>query len=119
MACAQAGKGRQRRCLARQESRCCRLQPSTPSSPQHLPLHPLCKPQPGSSGAYIDSERFTRDPLQLSVGDRTAAGDARALPEAKPRVAPALAAVVAAGQAAALLGLPWDLGMNNIEVSWV
>lgn len=33
------------------------------------PLPPCACVQTGKGGAYLDSERLTRDPLQLSVGE--------------------------------------------------
>lgn len=75
--------------------------------------------QPGASGEYLESERFTRDPNRLSVGGWTpASGEGPlALPQANPRAAYALAAAVAAlGAASGLVGGDPPLAMVSVEL---
>ncbi|PRW44901.1 rhomboid family intramembrane serine protease isoform B [Chlorella sorokiniana] len=74
--------------------------------------------EPGSGGAYLDSERLTRDPLQLAVGERTAMGEELSLPESRPVVSLVLAAVALAAGAAYLDDLPTpQLAMDTVSVA--
>ncbi len=89
----------------------CLAAPLIPSSPSIL--------QPGASGEYLESEKFTRDPNRLSVGSWTSAASEGplALPEATPRASYALAAAAAAlGAVSALAGDDPPLAMVSVEL---
>ncbi|KAL4437222.1 hypothetical protein ABPG75_004361 [Micractinium tetrahymenae] len=75
--------------------------------------------QPGDSGAYLESDKFTRDPNTLSVGGwtRAASEGPLALPQSPPRAAYALAVAVAAlGAASALAVDDPPLAMVSVEL---
>ncbi|KAL4427426.1 hypothetical protein ABPG77_000715 [Micractinium sp. CCAP 211/92] len=89
-----------------------------PATPPKGPLRTKGM-QPGASGEYLESEKFTRDPNRLSVGSWTSAASEGplALPEATPRAAYALAAAAAAlGAASALAGDDPPLAMVSVEL---
>ena len=89
------------------------LLPPTLAPPAWLRL------QAGASGRYLDAEKLTRDPLELSVGQRTAAADGGplSLPEARPLASRALAIATLVAGCGSLSGLLPPLLMSSTEVA--
>ena len=105
--------------------------PARPAHPHPLASLPLPRPRAATTptgplrqrgthtgSTYLDSERITRDPLELRVGDRTslAAGGPPALPDAVPLASRALAAAIAALGSATLAGLLPPLVLDSDAV---